>query len=55
MKRSARKNDISSTGADAKDMGIGNWITISSPEQLFKLNIDVDFKKLNYNPLNSIL
>jgi len=33
-------------------MGTGNWITISSLKQLFKFNIDVYFKKLNYNPLN---
>ena len=31
----------------ARDEGAGNWITISSPEELLKLGIEVNFKKLN--------
>ena len=30
----------------------GKWIIVSSPEDLFKLNIDIDFKILDYQPLS---
>ena len=29
----------------------GKWIIVASPENLFKLNIDIDFKLLDYQPL----
>ena len=29
----------------------GNRIIVASPEDLFKLNIDIDFKLLDYQPL----
>ena len=49
MKRSAKiYGDI---GDDEKDEGIGEWIYITSPEDLFQLNIDVDLEKLDYKPL----
>ena len=32
-------------GNNEKDEGIGDWITISTPDDLFKHNIDVDFQK----------
>ena len=35
----------------SKDEGTGNWIVISSAEDLFCLNIDVDFDKLDYKPM----
>ena len=38
-------------GSGGKDEGIGNWIVISSPDNLFKHHIDVDFAKLDYRPL----
>ena len=34
-----------------KDEGIGNWLTINSTDDLFKINIDLDFEKLGYKPL----
>ena len=49
MKKSARKNgDLSN---DDKDEGIGDWITITSPDDLFKHDINIDFEKLDYLPL----
>ena len=29
----------------------GKWIIVASPGDLFKLNIDIDFKLLDYQPL----
>ena len=29
----------------------GNWIIVASPEHLLKLNIDIDFELLDYQPL----
>ena len=29
----------------------GNWIIVVSPEDLFKLNINIDFKLFDYQPL----
>ena len=29
----------------------GNWIIVALPEDLFKLNIDIDFKLLDCQPL----
>ena len=49
MKRSAREQGVLTDGG--KDEGTGNWIVISSPDDLFRLDVDVDFAKLNYKPL----
>ena len=32
--------------------GIGKWLYVSSPNNLFRHNIDIDFAKLNYQPLS---
>ena len=50
MKKSAKKAG-KPLGENGKDEGIGNWLTITSPDDLFKHNIDVDFEELNYQPL----
>ena len=34
-----------------KDEGMGNWISINSPEDLAKQGENIDFKSLNYYPL----
>ena len=34
-----------------KNEGVGDWITITSTEDLFKLGVKLDFEKLNYKPL----
>ena len=49
MKRSAREQGVLTV--DGKDEGTGNWIVISSPDDLFRLDVEVDFAKLNYKPL----
>ena len=37
---------------EGKDKGVGDWISVSSPDDLFKHGVnDIDFGKLNYNPL----
>ena len=44
-----------------KDKGMSDWIAISTPDDLFKLNIDEDLTKFNYklllfnNDLNFLL
>jgi len=49
MKKSAREQGVLTDGG--RDEDTGNWIVISSPEDLFRYNIDVDFVKLDYKPL----
>ena len=49
MKKSALKQGVLTDGS--KDEGSGNWIVISSPEDLFRLDINVDFAKLDYKPM----
>ena len=49
MKRSAREESVLTNGN--KDEGTGNWIVISSPDDLFHHDIDVDFAKLDYKPM----
>ena len=49
MKRSAREQGVLTNGN--KDEGTGNWIVISSPDDLFHHDIDVDFAKLDYKPM----
>ena len=60
MKESARTADNNTNrngegkGLRKKDKneGKGNWIVVSSPDDLFNLGIDnIDFKALNYQPL----
>ena len=34
-----------------RDEGTGNWLAISSPDDLFRYNIDLDFDALGYQPL----
>ena len=36
---------------NGNDQGTGKWFTITSVDDLFKMNVDVDFDKLNYLPL----
>ena len=37
---------------EGKDNGLGDWISVASPDDLFKHGInDFDFDKLNYYPL----
>ena len=49
MKKSARKHGNLLT--DEKDEGVGEWLMVSSPDDLFKLDIDVNFRLLDYKPL----
>ena len=60
MKESAKTadNNTNRNGEDeglrkkGKDKGKGNWIVVSSPDDLFNLGIDnIDFNALNYQPL----
>ena len=44
MKKAAQQTGVESNSHN-QDKEIGNWITVTSPDDLFKLNIDVDFKK----------
>ena len=36
---------------DSKDKGIDDLTTITSPDDLFKREVDIDLKKLDYVPL----
>ena len=49
MKRSARKAGTITN--NERDTSTGNWLTIDSPDDLFKYGMDIDFDKLNYTPL----
>ena len=49
MKKSARKHGNLLT--DGKDEGVGEWLMVSSLDDLFKLDIDVNFRLLDYKPL----
>ena len=49
MKKSARKSGKLEQGENDED--IGNWLYVTSPDDLFKLKSNVDFKLLNYHPL----
>ena len=53
MKRSARKAGMNLQDNE-QDKGTGPWLIITSPDDLFKYDIDIDFKKLNYGPLNFV-
>ena len=50
MKRSAAKPGIV-INSNQRDEGTGKWLTLSSPDYLFKINMDIDFHKLSYMPL----
>ena len=49
MKRSAREQGVLTNGN--KHEGTGNWIVISSPDDFFPHDIDVEFAKLDYKPM----
>ena len=49
MKRSAKKQGL--IGEGEKDQGTGVWLTVSSPDDLFNYDVDINFKTLNYKPL----
>ena len=51
MKRSAKKQGL--IEESEKDQGIGAWLTVSSPDDLFNYDVDINFKTLNYKPLLS--
>ena len=53
MKRYARKHSDGSFQHGEKDKGVGEWITVTSPEDLFKPNIDVNFQLLDHKSLYS--
>ena len=53
MKKSAQKKNADLNNDD-KDEGIGNWITITSLDNLFKHDINIDFNKLYYVPFKII-
>ena len=49
MKESAKTGDACDSGEDESR---GDWIAISSPDDLFTLGFDeIDFEALNYQPL----
>ena len=50
MKKSAKQAGIA-LQENEKDQGVGKWLYITSPDDLFKHNIGIDFVKLNYKPL----
>ena len=50
MKESAAKHG-KLLGSDEKDLGVGKWLTVVSPDDLFKFDIDVGFDKLGSWPL----
>ena len=49
MKQSAR--EAGTITNNESDTGTGNWLTIDSPDDLFKYGMNIDFDKLNYTPL----
>ena len=49
MKKSALEQGVLTDGS--KDEGTGNWIVVLSPKDLFRLDINVDFAKLDYKPM----
>ena len=51
MKRSARKHSDGNFQHREKDEGVGEWITVTSPEDFFKLIIDVNFQLLDHKLL----
>ena len=50
VKHSAAKAD-KPLGDSGRDEGTGNWLALSSPDDLFRYNINLDFDALSYQPL----
>ena len=50
MKKSVKEDGVILKDGEV-DKGTGNWIVVTSPEDMFKHHIDVNFEKLNYHPL----
>ena len=50
MKRSAGKAGVDIEPGE-KDEGVGKWLYVSSPNDLFQHGIDIDFEKLRCHPL----
>ena len=51
IKRSAVKAGIELKHGE-RDQGVGKWLYVSYPDDLFRHNINIDFTKLNYQPLS---
>ena len=51
FKKSAVKEGLP-LDENGKDPGTGNWLTVTSPDDLFKVGVDIDFTKFSYPPLN---
>ena len=49
MKKSALKTGFP-LDKNGNDQGTGKWLTVTSVDDLFKINVDVDFDKLYYLP-----
>ena len=51
MKKSAKKSG-QILGRNEKDEGVGKWLYISSPDNLFEHGIELNFQQLTYKPLS---
>ena len=51
FKKSAAKNG-QPLDENGRDAGFGKWLTVDSPDDLFKVGIDIDFAKFSHSPLN---
>ena len=49
MKKSAQRAGLP-LEKNGNDQETGKWLTITSVDDVFKINVDVDFNKLNYLP-----
>ena len=49
MKKSVKKESL--IGVNEKDLGTSPWLVVSTPDDLFKHNVDINFFKLNYQRL----
>ena len=45
MKKSAKKEGL--IGINKKDLGTGPWLVVTTPDDLFNHNVDINFSKLN--------
>jgi len=50
MKKSAKFAEVE-LNAEEKDEGVSPWITVSSPDDLFKYDVDGNFNELGYQSL----
>ena len=48
MKRFSQKHGDNSFQIGEKDEGVGEWMTVTSPEDFFKLNDDVNFQLFDH-------